>query len=328
MKAIGIAILSAIFYHTLLNFVGNPHILNIMSSREKRKVGIVGYGSLGKFLANAIMTDPRAKEELELVFVWNRTPEKVLEDVKNGILPEHVFLKDLNEFGSRNAELIVEVAHAVITETMGPKFLETANYMVGSPTCFASQSLEKSIRDQLKLNKEASLPYGVFIPAGALWGANDIQKLADRGTLKGLSVTMKFSADALRLKGTLKDKLDSIVARGDQTDEVLLYDGAIRELAPMAPNNVNTIACAALAGHTLGFDQTNAKLYAAAPDLGAHIVIVNVEGPNGFKVDTTRFNPAKKGAVTGNATYNSFLSSMLAASRQTGLGNSGKMSFL
>ena len=77
----------------------------------KRKVGIVGYGSLGKFLANAIMTDPRAKEELELVFVWNRTPEKVLEDVKNGILPEHVFLKDLNEFGSRNAELIVEVAH-------------------------------------------------------------------------------------------------------------------------------------------------------------------------------------------------------------------------
>ena len=109
MRAIGIAILSAICYQTVLNFVGNPHILNIMSSREKRKVGIVGYGSLGKFLANANMTDPRAKEELELVFVWNRTPEKVLEDVKNGILPEHVFLKDLNEFGSRNASLSLKL---------------------------------------------------------------------------------------------------------------------------------------------------------------------------------------------------------------------------
>ena len=162
------------------------------SSRENAKLNYW----LWKFsvFSQRHMTDPRAKEELELVFVWNRTPEKVLEDVKNGILPEHVFLKDLNEFGSRNAELIVEVAHAVITETMGPKFLETANYMVGSPTCFASQSLEKSIRDQLKSYKEANLPYGVFIPAGALWGANDIQKLADRGTLKGLSVTMKFSA--------------------------------------------------------------------------------------------------------------------------------------
>ena len=31
---------------------------------------------------------------------------------------------------------------------------------------------------------------------------------------------------------------------------------------------------------------------------------------------------------TGNATYNSFLSSMLAASRKTGMGNSGTMSFL
>jgi aspartate dehydrogenase len=301
---------------------------SLSNTKVKRKVGIVGYGSLGKFLANAIINDARAKEELELVFVWNRTPEKVLEDVKSGKLPESVFLKDLENFKERKAELIVEVAHAVITETMGPKFLETANYMVGSPTCFASQTLEKNIRDQLQANKDNNLPYGVFIPAGALWGANDIQKLADRGTLKGLSVTMKFSADALRLKGALKDKLDQIVSNGDQTEEVLLYDGPIRDLAPMAPNNVNTIACAALAGHTLGFDKTNARLFAAAPDLGAHVVIVNVDGPNGFKVDTTRFNPAKKGAVTGNATYNSFLSSMLAASGKTGMGNSGRMSFL
>ena len=30
--------------------------------------------------------------------------------------------------------------------------------------------------------------------------------------------------------------------------------GRVRELCPLAPNNVNTMACAAIAAHNLGFD--------------------------------------------------------------------------
>lgn len=37
--------------------------------------------------------------------------------------------------------------------------------------------------------------------------------------------------------------------------EVVLYEGSVRELCPMAPNNVNTMAAAAIAGHNLGFDK-------------------------------------------------------------------------
>lgn len=46
-----------------------------------------------------------------------------------------------------------------------------------------------------------------------------------------------------------------------------------------------------------------------------HIVEVEVWGPNGFNVKTTRNNPAAVGAVTGTATYASFLSSMLGRSK-------------
>lgn len=46
-----------------------------------------------------------------------------------------------------------------------------------------------------------------------------------------------------------------------------------------------------------------------------HIVEVEVWGPNGFNVKTTRSNPAAVGAVTGTATYASFLSSMLGRSK-------------
>ena len=41
-----------------------------------------------------------------------------------------------------------------------------------------------------------------------------------------------------------------------------------------------------------------------------------MHGPNGFRVVTERSNPAAKGAVTGQATYGSVLSSVLAAGRQ------------
>ena len=30
--------------------------------------------------------------------------------------------------------------------------------------------------------------------------------------------------------------------------------GPVRDLCPLAPNNVNTMACAAIAAHNLGFD--------------------------------------------------------------------------
>ena len=38
------------------------------------------------------------------------------------------------------------------------------------------------------------------------------------------------------------------------TGETVLYDGSVRGLCPLAPNNVNTMAAAAIAGHTIGFD--------------------------------------------------------------------------
>ncbi len=94
--------------------------------------------------------------------------------------------------------------------------------------------------------------------------------------------------------------------------------GSVRELCPLAPNNVNTMASAALAANTLGFDRVQARLV-AKKGLTAHVVTIELEGIKGegeedvFRVATTRYNPAKMGAVTGNLTYSSFLSSLLNA---------------
>lgn len=78
------------------------------------------------------------------------------------------------------------------------------------------------------------------------------------------------------------------------------------------------MACAALAG--LGFDDTHALLISDAR-LQSHDIEIKIEGPLNattgapFRCSTTRINPAAVGAVTGQATYISFYSSLLEAAQ-------------
>jgi len=277
----------------------------------KRRVGIVGYGKLGQYLADAILRKPEVAAKYELAFIWNRSADKILKDdsLKNA---EKLCLKDLKDFESKKADLIVEVAHPTINKLWGAKFVQAADFMIGSPTALAEVELEKEIRSAAKKSK-----FGCYIPSGALWGAQDIAKMADLGTLGALKVTMKKEPSSFKVAPELQKKIDEYL-KSESTDECILYEGPVRPLCPLAPNNVNTMACAALAGHNLGFDKVQACLV-ADKKLESHNIDIEVSGPekgegNTFKVSTARFNPAKKGAVTGSATYDSFLSSMLAAS--------------
>jgi len=268
-------------------------------TEKKTRVGIVGYGNTGKYLLTHILNNPKVSSRFALAFVWNRTFSKVEEDK---LVPKDAYLQNLDDFASKKPDLIVEVAHPSITKDYGVAFVQYCDYFVGSPTTFADQKVETALRT-------AANKHGVYIPAGALWGANDIQKLAESGSLQGLTITMKKHPESLKVAPSLLEKLKK--APTDQ--EVVLFEGSVRDLCPLAPNNVNTMACAALAG--LGFDNTKAKLIADSR-LKAHLIEIEVLGPESegsgqFKMHVTRYNPAQIGAVTGNATYGSFLSSLL-----------------
>lgn len=266
--------------------------LTVERARVKmRRVGIVGYGHLGKYLVEKIQENP----DLDLAFVWNRSPA-ALEGFQQDLI-----LQDLKDFSKRNADLIVEVAHPDITKEWGPRFLEEADFMIGSPTALSSQELETSLRG-------AAIKHGLYVPSGAFWGAEDIRKMADRGTLQHLKVTMTKHPSSFKLGGDLKVRNEQV-----KDTKAVLYDGPVRELCPLAPNNVNTMAAAAIAAHNLGFDKVTGSIVSDPQLTDWHIVEVEVWGPNGFNVKTVRSNPAAVGAVTGTATYASFLSSMLGA---------------
>ena len=265
---------------------------------SKRKIGIVGYGHLGQYLANEIIKH----DKLELAFVWNRTKSAF-----DGIIPQDIILDDLSEFTNKEVDLIVEVAHPSISKDYGASFLEVADYMVGSPTALADQSVEDTLRG-------ASRSHGMYIPTGAFWGGEDIKRMADRGSLQAVKVTMKKHPKAFKLQSPLKDGLDKVKDKA-----VVLYDDSVRGLCPLAPNNVNTMATAAIAAHNLGFDKVKGCLVADPELINWHVVEVEAYGAGdiaagtAFHVHTVRKNPASPGAVTGSATYASFFSSLLAS---------------
>jgi aspartate dehydrogenase len=277
---------------------------------RKIRVGIVGFGNLGKFLFEKIIGEEKLRERFEIAFVWNRTVERVREDKR---ITEDQILESLSDFQTKNPTLIVEVSHPKIIAEFGTAFLQYADLFVGSPTAFADESIEQNLR---KIAKEGR--HGCYIPSGALWGAEDIQKMADVGSLKGLTISMKKHPSSMKLEPPLCDAVNEYINSPNEKEQVI-YEGPVGKLCPLAPNNVNTMACAALAGHTLGFSNVKARLL-AEKNLEAHVIEIEVLGPGDFSVRTVRYNPAKIGAVTGNATYASFLGSLLrVGSRGNGI---------
>lgn len=258
------------------------------------RVGIVGFGSLGQYLYQKFQTHAR----FQVAFVWNRTEEKVREYS----LPSTLILGNLSEFDSFHPDVIVEVASPEITHQHGHLFLQQCHYVIGSPAALGSEETE------LRLHA-ASVRHGtsIYILSGAFWGSFDVRKMSEMNTLKGLTVTMTFHPSSLRtLKEPLKSRNESV-----REGPVTLYDGPVRGVLELAPNNVNTLATAAIAGRNLGFDGVRGILVSDPSRPMQHEIMFEVTGPSvdgrEFKVITTRISPSSPAAVTSSATFDSFL---------------------
>jgi aspartate dehydrogenase len=287
-----------------------------MASEKKLRVGILGFGALGMHIYDAITTDPSVSSRLEIAYVWNRSPAAL------DRIPSTLRLESLDDVpnAAPAADIVIEVSHPSISASLAERVLRAGgNFVVGSPTCFADPAVEAALRAAAAIGNGKGAG-GLYIPVGALWGAADLQAMANRNALHSVTITMKKHPAMLhlcdaRLNETLAALIEEEASGKVPTEETLLFEGSVRDVCPIAPNNVNTMACCAMASHTLGFDGTVGRLVADAR-LTTHeieIVALGKPAPSGqqFRLHLSRSSPAPKGQVTSKATYGSFLESIL-----------------
>tara|TARA_R110002050_G_scaffold41205_1_gene99978 strand:+ start:249 stop:632 length:384 start_codon:yes stop_codon:yes gene_type:complete len=102
-------------------------------------------------------------------------------------------------------DIIAEVSHPDIVKQYGALFVQHADFFVGSPTAFADSEFEKAFRTAVEKGHAA------YVPAGALWGAVDLSKMGERGTLKKLEITMAKHPSGMKLNGEPQRKLQQYI---------------------------------------------------------------------------------------------------------------------
>ena len=105
-----------------------------------RRVGIIGFGKVGQFLAESLPCGPRAQGLLELAFVCDPValPHGAASpDWLPAACQAPPDLGAVLQDGCHGADLAVEVAHPSVSREWGETILRSADYYVASTTAFA-----------------------------------------------------------------------------------------------------------------------------------------------------------------------------------------------
>lgn len=254
-----------------------------MNERQKRRIGIIGFGQIGSYLYQEIGQHP--EYGLEIAFI-----HEVIKEKTKG-LPQNILLDQMEDFRNFNADLVVEVAHPEAARRYGLIILERADFFMLSITALADEVFEKRIQEVAKAHG-----HRIYIAHGAIVGLDGIQD--GKESWERVTITMKKNPRNLdfgNVKNWTPEKIDR---------ETVLYDGPTRGICPLFPKNVNSHATLALAG--IGLDRTRSVLI-ADPKLDESIIEIEAEGA-GNRIHIVRSNPIK--GVTGKLTLMSVLESV------------------
>jgi aspartate dehydrogenase len=214
------------------------------SKRLTLRVGLIGFGAIGRRLAEAIVAGEAGRCELGAVLV--RHPERIEADTVARL--GCTVTGDAADFLATRLDLVVEVAgHDALKAYAEDILRQGKDLLLISVGALADPHFEKRLH-------RAAHDYGqrVYLATGAIAGLDAIAAAAVGGLESVTHSVRKPPAGLLP-----PDEVEKAQASGEPR---LLYEGPAREAAIRFPENVNVAAAISLAG--LGLDKTTVRIVA------------------------------------------------------------------
>lgn len=253
---------------------------------RKRRVGLIGFGFIGRKVYERMSAD--TKGPVEVAFVHNRS------DAAVAGVPAPLRLKDLAGMRHFAPDLVVEMAHPSYTQQWGEQILRRCSYLPLSVTALADDGLRERLEKQAR-----ECGTMLAVPHGALMGLDTLREWRKEWE----EVTISFYKHASNI-----DFSESGIDPAAAKPGAVLYEGAVRGIAALFPRNVDTMVTCALA--TVGLDRCRARLVAAeTPNVAVAEVVAR--GRGGSLLTMRKEQPAQ--GVCGMEIFESQYASILRA---------------
>ncbi|GAB7386372.1 aspartate dehydrogenase [Bacillaceae bacterium] len=244
------------------------------------KVGIIGYGTIGRDVAQAILSGEAGNVTLQAILV--RSPAKV-----RGVeIPGCEITDDPDAFFAGGLDLVIEAAGHEAVRLYGERALRSgSDLLVVAVGAFADPELFQRV-------EKAAVETGrqVLLPSAAIAGLDRIAAAAQGPIDEVLLVTRK---PPRAWYGTIaEEKVDLANVR----QPCRIFDGTARESAKLFPESVNVSAALSLAG--IGFEKTKVQVY-VDPTITQNTHEISARGHFGEVYIRVRNTPSAANPKTG-----------------------------
>lgn len=252
-------------------------------ARSVLHVGIVGMGTIGRAIAQALDTDHIG---VQVVAMTSRDLEKARAFVAT--LQTAPPVLDLPGVIAA-CDLVIEAATQVAMETIAPLTLTAGKDLM---VLSVGALLDHPEWGELAAQHGAK----VYIPSGAIVGLDGV-KGACVGQVQGVTITTRKPPKGLAGAPYVEAHGMDVWAL---TEETLIFEGSAREACKGFPANVNVSAALSLAG--VGPDQTRIRIF-AVPGGTRNMHDIEVEGEFGRMTAHIENVPSDTNPRTGKLSY-------------------------
>jgi len=232
------------------------------------RVGLLGCGNMGMFVAEAIL---QGEVEAELVAAADVVETEGMCELAATHGADVQISRDPSELRAADVDVVLEVAHPSAVEEHAVPLVESGKDLI---IMSIGGLIEESTFTGLE-KAAIRADRRVILPAGSITALRTVQAA---NVLGGVSRVQLMTTKAPRsLKGA-PHFVDNPVDWAALTEPVCVFSGNVREAIKGFPQNVNVAAAVALAG--IGSSETAVEIH-ADPEISRTRHVLHVEGEFG-----------------------------------------------